>query len=132
MKIAEVLLEERIVETKMAWKKRGDKVVRQFRCGFGQRKGRVVSNPDQCTKPIDIKKRFALKRTKQRWGSRLVKKAQRAKRINPASRRLNTLNKSSKVKLGAHKPIIKKSSDTRIQEKDHTNDEIIRTNWISQ
>lgn len=59
-----------------------------------QRKGRVVSEPSQCSKPIDLKKRFTLKKTKARMGARIAKKAQRTKRLNPASRILRQLNKA--------------------------------------
>ena len=78
----------------MAWAKRGNKVVRKFRCTVGKRKGRVVSEPSQCSKPIDLKKRFTLKKTKARMGARIAKKAQRTKRLNPASRILRQLNKA--------------------------------------
>jgi hypothetical protein len=60
----------------------------------GKRKGRVVSEPSQCSKPIDLKKRFTLKKTKARMGARIAKKAQRTKRLNPASRILRQLNKA--------------------------------------
>ena len=32
----------------MTWAKRGNKVVRKFRCVSGRRKSRVVSSPAQC------------------------------------------------------------------------------------
>ena len=102
MRASEFTGKQQLVETKLAWKKRGNKIKRQFRCGYGLRKGRVVSSPDQCTKPIDMKKRFALKRTKAAWGSRLTKKAQKAKRISPASKLLRVLNRSKGAKSGAY------------------------------
>ena len=81
-------------EAKLVYGKRGNKVVRKFRCTVGKRKGRVVSEPSQCAKPIDLKKRFTLKRTKARMGARISRKAQRTKRLNPASRILKQLNKA--------------------------------------
>lgn len=86
--------EDVVVEAKLVYGKRGNKVVRKFRCTVGKRKGRVVSEPSQCSKPIDLKKRFTLKKTKARMGSRITKKAQRTKRLNPASRILRQLNKA--------------------------------------
>jgi hypothetical protein len=42
---------------------------------------------------LDVKRRLTLKRTKARLGKRLARKSNRTKRMNPASRRLRTLNK---------------------------------------
>jgi hypothetical protein len=47
----------------------------------------------QCFAAPDMKKRFNLKKTKARLGSRLVRKSKRTKRVNPASRRVQALNK---------------------------------------
>ena len=85
-----------IAETKMVWARRGQKVVRKYRCTFGRRKGRIVANLSQCSAPLDIKKRFTLRRTKAKMGKRLTRKIQRSKRINPASRRVARLNKMRK------------------------------------
>lgn len=84
---------DEIVTEKVAWKRRGNKLKRQFRCSSGPRKGRVVANPGQCFKPIDIKKRLTLRKTKARMGSRLQRKAGRTKKFNPISRRLKTMNR---------------------------------------
>ena len=83
-----------IFESKLVFAKRGDKVVKKFRCTVGKRKGRVVSSPSQCAKPIDLKKRFVLKKTKARMGKRLSKKANRTKRLNPASKIVARLNRA--------------------------------------
>jgi hypothetical protein len=85
--------EEMVVEARMVWRKMGNKVKRAVRCTSGRRKGRVVSNPSQCHKPIDIKKRMTLKKTKAKMGARMSRKARRTKRLNPASKRLKTLNR---------------------------------------
>jgi len=82
-------------ETKQVWGRSGNQLKRKFRCMSGHRKGRVVANPSQCFKPIDIKKRMNLKKTKAKMGSRITRKANRTKRLNPISRRLQTLNKKS-------------------------------------
>lgn len=82
-----------IAEAKMVFGRRGTKVVRKYRCTVGKRAGRVVSDPKQCNAPIDLKKRFVLKRTKAQKGNRMAKRAQKTKRINPASRVIQKLNK---------------------------------------
>ena len=83
-----------VSETKLVFARRGKKVVKKFRCTVGKRKGRVVANPNQCAAPLDLKKRFVLKRTKAQKGKRMAKKAQRTKRINPASKIVQALNKA--------------------------------------
>jgi hypothetical protein len=94
MKMDDIISEfDTLVETKMVWAKSGGKLARKFRCTFGKRKGRVVGNPSQCSKPVDMKKRFTLRRTKAQKGSRMARKAQRTKRTNSASKMVKALNK---------------------------------------
>ena len=94
MKLNDIIgVEDSLVETKMVWAKSGKKVVRKYRCTFGKRKGRVVSDPSQCSKPVDQKKRFALRRTKAQKGSRMTRKAQRTKRTSSASKMVKALNR---------------------------------------
>ena len=81
-----------------AWGRTGKKVVRKYRCTNGQRKNRVVSNIAQCYAAPNPKKRAQLKRMKARLGKRQARKAKRTKRINPASRRVQALNKAHKRK----------------------------------
>lgn len=92
------ITEEQIFEARMVWKKSGSKVVRAVRCTSGRRKGRVVSTASQCSAPINIKARLTLKKTKARMGKRMTRKAGRTKRLNPASRRVSSMNKSTRVK----------------------------------
>ena len=80
----------------MTWAKRGNKVVRKFRCTMGRRKSRVGSSPAQCFAAPDIKKRIKLKMTKARLGARMTRKAKKTKRVNPASKRVAALNKASR------------------------------------
>ena len=93
MNLNELTSEEPVVEAQLVWARKGKKIVRKYRCSVGQRKGRVVSDPAQCSKPIDIKKRITLRKTKARMGGRLARKAQRTKRMNPASKAVQRLNK---------------------------------------
>lgn len=81
---------------KQVWARSGKKVVRKYRCTTGNRKGRVVAKMQQCYAAPDFKKRVRLKKTKARLGSRIARKTRRTKRINPASRRVQALNRGGK------------------------------------
>ena len=93
MRLDEIFEGEPVLEARMVWRKQGNKIVRAVRCTGGPRKGRVVKSGSDCSKPINIKKRMTLKKTKARMGKRMNRKAQRSKRINPTSKRLKSMNK---------------------------------------
>ena len=84
------------LEEKRIWARSGKKVVRKYRCSGGRRHGRIVAKIGQCFAAPDMKKRFTLKKTKARVGSRMTRKARRTKRVNPVSRRVQSLNKASR------------------------------------
>jgi len=84
---------EESLEEGQTWARSGKKVVRKYRCSSGPRKNRIVAKMAQCFAAPDIKKRQQLKKTKARLGKRLIRKAQKTKRINPASKRIQSLNK---------------------------------------
>lgn len=84
------------LDEKQVWARRGKKIVRKYRCMGGRRNGRVVANMTQCFAAPDLKKSKRLKVTKARLGPRLAKKIKRTKRVNPASRRVQQLNKRSR------------------------------------
>jgi len=90
MRIVEV---EGVMEAKMVWAKRGSKIVRKVRCTSGPRKGRMVSNAGQCSKPINLKKRMTLKKTRAKMGKRMARRAARTKRRSPISKRVARLNR---------------------------------------
>ena len=90
MRVVEV---EEVMEAKMVWAKRGSKIVRKVRCTSGPRKGRMVSNAGQCSKPINLKKRMTLKKTRAKMGRRMARRAARTKRRNPVSKRVARLNR---------------------------------------
>lgn len=90
MRIVEI---EGVMEAKMVWAKRGSKIVRKVRCTSGPRKGRMVSNAGQCSKPINLKKRMTLKKTRAKIGRRMARRAARTKRRNPISKRVARLNR---------------------------------------
>jgi hypothetical protein len=84
------------LEEGQTWARSGKKVVRKYRCGSGPRKNRIVAKMQQCFAAPNIKARMTLKRTKARLGKRLARKAKRTKRINPASRRVQSMNRGSR------------------------------------
>jgi hypothetical protein len=81
------------LDEKQVWARTGKKVVRKYRCTGGKRKGRVVAKMSQCFAAPDIKKRVKFKQTRARLGPRMTRKAKRTKRINPASRRVQAMNR---------------------------------------
>jgi hypothetical protein len=85
---------DRPLNEKQVWARTGKKVVRKYRCTGGKRKGRVVAKMSQCFAAPDIKKRAKFKQTKLRLGPRMSRKSKRTKRINPASRRVQAMNRS--------------------------------------
>ncbi len=85
-----------IDETKMAWQRRGNKLVRKYRCTGGRRKGRIVSKPAQCFAAPDVKKRFRLRMTKAKLGARIARKSKRTMRTNPSSIMKQRLNKAAR------------------------------------
>ena len=71
----------------------GKKVVRKYRCSSGPRKNRIVAKMAQCFAAPDVAARNRLRLTKARLGAKMVRKAKKTKRINPASKRVRALNK---------------------------------------
>jgi hypothetical protein len=92
MEIQELLTDIELSE-KQVWARAGKAVVRKYRCSGGKRHGRVVSSMSKCYAPINIKKRLDLRKTKAKQGKRMTRKSLKTKRINPASKRVQRLNK---------------------------------------
>ena len=95
-----MLLEELFVLTevlnegaKIAWARVGNKVVKKYRCTDGKRRGRIVSHPAQCNKPVDLKKRLKFRQTKAAKGPRMARKRKITLKKNPVSRRVQQMNK---------------------------------------
>jgi hypothetical protein len=80
---------------KQIWARSGKKVVRKYRCTTGQRKGRIVSKIGQCFAAPNVKAKIRMKKTRAKLGARMARKARRTKRVNPASIRVQKLNKAS-------------------------------------
>ena len=85
--------EEEVLEEGQTWARSGKKVVRKYRCSSGPRKNRIVAKMAQCFAAPDVKKRMQFKKVKARLGARMARKAKKTKRINPASKRVQALNR---------------------------------------
>ena len=81
------------LEEGQTWARSGKKVVRKYRCTSGPRRNRIVAKMSQCFAAPDPKKRMQMKKTRARLGSKMMRKAKKTKRINPASKRVQSLNK---------------------------------------
>lgn len=81
-------------KTTIAWARKGNKVVKKYRCPFGRRKGKVVSNLSACSAPRNLTKSIAAKRTRAKKGAIMNRKARRTKRFNPVSKRIKAMNKA--------------------------------------
>jgi len=81
------------LEEKLIWGRNGSKVVRKYRCSGGRRHGRIVSKAQQCFAPLDFKQSASFKKVKARLGNRMARRSKKTKRVNPASKRVQALNK---------------------------------------
>lgn len=81
------------IKEKKVWARSGKKVVRKYRCPTGRRKGKVFSSPASCFKVPDPKKRQRMRILKSRLGKVIARKTKRTKRLNPASKMVQRLNK---------------------------------------
>ena len=83
---------EFITEHEMVFSRTGNKLKTKWRCTSGTRKGRVVGNAKDCDTPIDQKKRAQMKVTRKTKSKVAARKSKKTKRVNPASKKLKTLN----------------------------------------
>ena len=97
MLLREITSDDNLGEA-LVWARSGKAVVRKYRCAGGARHGRIVSSPQQCYARIDPKKRANMKLMKARLGNRIARKSKRTKRTNPASKRVQAMNKASSRK----------------------------------
>lgn len=81
------------IDEKQIWARNGKKVVRKYRCSSGARKNRVVSKMAQCFAAPNMQKRYKMKQLQAKFGARMSRKARKTKRTNPASIRVQKLNK---------------------------------------
>ena len=87
-----MLLRELIEGVTTIFGKKGNKVVRKYRCTSGTRKGRIVAKPATCSAPKNVKASNTLKKTRRSKGKTISIKSTRTKRTNPASQKLKRLN----------------------------------------
>lgn len=99
MNLGDLYEEDPMLEARRVWARRGNKVVQKFRCTTGWRKGRLVATPASCSKPLDIKKRYTIKKTRARLGPRIARRTARMKRFNPITKRITSMNKSTRPKI---------------------------------
>lgn len=78
--------------------KKGNKVVRKYRCTSGTRKGRIVAKPSTCTAPKRAKAAATMKATRRAKGRTQAIKTSRTKSYNAASRRLSKVNRRKATK----------------------------------
>ena len=77
-------------------------IKRKFRCTSGPRKGRVVSDPATCNKPIDVAKRIRAKATRAKKPGIAAFKRGRTMRSSPITKilkRVNPLRKKSSARV---------------------------------
>jgi len=79
---------------KLVYAKQNGKLVKKWRCTSGKRKGRLVAEPGSCFKPIDIKKRAVMRRTRRKKDVSMTKRAQITKRVDPLSKQVRRLNQA--------------------------------------
>lgn len=92
------MLVSEITEATQVWSKKGSRSVRKYRCTSGIRKGRVMSSPAACNKPMDAHKSRLFKQTKSKKLPQIKFKSRITKKSNPASRRNVSLNRTIKPK----------------------------------
>lgn len=92
-----------ITEASQVWSKKGSRSVRKYRCTSGVRKGRVMSSPAACNKPLNVHKSVSFKQTKSKKAPQIKFKSGITKRSNPASKRNVSLNRAIKPKRSRRK-----------------------------
>lgn len=89
--------EELFEGAKIAWARVGNRVVRKYRCTSGRRQGRIVANPADCNKPLDLKKRQRMRITRKARGTIAAARRKRTMAKNPASVRVQKLNRAERI-----------------------------------
>lgn len=100
---------------KQIWGRRGKEVVRKFRCTAGRRKGRIVAKISQCFAAPNVKAKIRMKRTRAKLGAKMMRKRNKTMRTNPASIRVQALNKASRSTTKAPKRGMKPFKPKRVK-----------------
>ena len=94
MKVCEIINEPRMV-----WKRTpSGTVAMRWRCETGPRAGRTVPSVKDCSKSIDVAQAQKMKKTRAQTKLRQARKSKKTKRVNPASKLTQRLNKQSSKK----------------------------------
>ena len=80
---------------------------KKFKCTSGPRKGRVVSDPATCMKPIDVAKRIKAKQSRPKFKSKASYARKRTMRTNPLTKAISSRNVMRKQKKSKRSGIIK-------------------------
>ena len=78
---------------KLVYARSGNKVVKKYRCTSGKRKGKLVSTPQGCFGPLDLKKKLRMRRLRKQKERIIALKTRRTKTTNPISKQVQRLNK---------------------------------------
>lgn len=100
MRVAELLTEGAL----QIMGRKGNKLVRKYRCTAGSRKGRIVADPATCNKPKRVKSSINIKKAKARRSSAMKVASARTKRARGTTQRLTRINKSGRRNLKNIKP----------------------------
>lgn len=89
----------------MAWGKSGKKIIKKYRCKSGPKAGRIVSEPQQCSRRVDPEKRMKMKRLLAKMGKRMTRKAKRTKQVDPISKQVKRKNEILNNKIAKPTPV---------------------------
>jgi len=100
MRVAELLTEGAL----QIMGRKGNKLVRKYRCTAGSRKGRIVADPATCNKPKRVKSSINIKKAKARRSSAMKVASARTKRARGTTQRLTRINRSGRRNLKNIRP----------------------------
>ena len=100
-----MLIEDIVESVVPAFGRRGNKVVKKYRCTSGPRKGRVVAKAGTCNAPKQVKQRQSMIRTRMRKGAAMKTKSRITKKTNAASIRTRKANRSRRRSSSRRKKI---------------------------
>jgi hypothetical protein len=94
-----MLIDEIVVENyKIVMSKKGNQVVRKYRCLSGQKKCKTYASPTTCSTAKNLTKSRRFTNLLSKRGGDFRRKSRITKKTNPASIHLKKINKSSRIK----------------------------------
>ena len=100
-------------EAKQIWGRKGQTLVRKYRCTSGTRKGRIVAKPATCNATKRVGSALNIKRAKAKKCSTMQVRSSRTKRASGLSKRVAGANKphsQARYKKPTRKKSFKKRS----------------------